>query len=171
MLTILQEVHVIFNIEIRRDAKIPLKRFRNYFKGFENIAAVREIFGEETNDVLNNLKVEFFSRRGYMGVSNDDGHLLVSANYLKNGDERDIYLDVIHELVHVRQHRSGIELPNDRFRYCDRPTEIEAFTVAVKEARRIGMKDNEIFEYLKTEWMTEDEVKKLAEALNVKCSL
>ena len=167
-LTVSYEGTIIFNIEIHRNVNIPLERFIDFFKGFEKVTAVREILGDETEKVLNELKVEFFSRRGYMGVSNDDGHLLVSANYLRNGDERDIYLDIIHELVHVKQHRDGVELHNHRFRYSDRPTEIEAFSHAVKEARRISMTDEEIYEYLKTEWMSEEDVKKLAEKLNVK---
>ncbi len=130
--------------------------------------AVRELFGDETDKVLKELKIEFFSRRGYMGVSNEDGHLMISAEYLRNGDERDIYLDIVHELVHVKQHRNGVELHDQRFGYCDRPTEIEAYGHAVKEARRIGMTDPEIYEYLRTDWMTEDDIKRLAFTLNVK---
>lgn len=159
---------MIFNVVIRRDVKISLKPFMSYFQGFEKIGAVREIFGDDTEKVLKDLKVEFFSRRGYMGVSNEDGHILVSADYLKNGDERDIYLDIIHELVHVKQHMDGAELTDNRFRYCDRPTEIEAFSHTVKEARRLGMTEKEIYEYLETDWMSAEEVKRLADALNVK---
>lgn len=161
------KVSVIYNVVIRRNAKIHLKRFNDFFEGFDKVGAVRELFGDETERVLKELKIEFFSRRGYMGVSNEDGHLMVSAEYLKNGDERDIYLDIIHELVHVKQHRNGIELHDPRYGYCDRPTEIEAFGHAVKEARRIGMTDAEIYEYLKTDWMTDEDVKKLASTLNV----
>lgn len=168
MLKVSCEATAIFNVIIRRDVDVPLKRFLDYFKGFEKVEAVRKIFGDETEKVLNDLKVEFFTRRGYMGVSNEDGHLLVSADYLKNGDERDIYLDIIHELVHVKQHMNGMELQDHRFAYCDRPTEIEAFSHAVKEARRLDMTDEEIYEYLKTDWMSEEDVKKLADALNVK---
>lgn len=103
-----------------------------------------------------------------MGVSNEDGHLMVSVDYLRNGDERDIYLDIVHELVHVKQHKNGLELHDHRFNYSDRPTEIEAYAHTVKEARRIGMTDAEIIEYLKADWMTNEEVKKLANTLNVK---
>ena len=47
----------------------------------EIIRASSEIFGNETEKVLSELKVEFFSARfGYMGVSDEDGHLVVSAN-------------------------------------------------------------------------------------------
>ena len=103
-----------------------------------------------------------------MGVSDEDGHLMISVDYLRNGDEQDIYLDIIHELVHVKQFRNGIELHDHRFSYPTRPTEIEAYAHTVKEARRIGMTDAEIYEYLKTEWLTNEEVKQLASTLNVK---
>jgi len=159
----------MFGVEMNRDVKVTLHRFTDYFKGFEKIGAVREIFGEETEKVLNNLKVEFYSsRRGYMGVSDQDGHILISAHYLKNGDERDLYLDIIHELVHVKQFLEGKELFENRWEYVDRPTEVEAYRHAVKEARRLGMTDKEIHRYLKTEWMSEDDLKRLAEAVGVK---
>jgi len=105
-----------------------------------------------------------------MGVSDQDGHILISAHYLKNGDERDLYLDIIHELVHVKQFLEGKELFENRWEYVDRPTEIEAYRHAVKEARRLGMTDKEIYLYLKTEWMSEDDLKRLAEATGVKIS-
>jgi len=162
----------MFGVEMNRDVKVTLHRFTDYFKGFEKIEAVREIFGEETEKVLSNLKVEFYSsRRGYMGVSDQDGHILISAHYLKNGDEKDLYLDIIHELVHVKQFLEGKELFENRWEYVDRPTEIEAYRHAVKEARRLGMTDKEIYKYLKTEWMTEDDLKKLADAVGVKAPL
>jgi len=159
----------MFGVEINRDVKVTLHRFTDYFKGFEKIEAVREIFGEETEKILNGLKIEFYSsRRGYMGVSDQDGHILISAHYLKNGDERDLYLDIIHELVHVKQFLEGKELFENRWEYVDRPTEVEAYRQAVKEARRLGMTDEEIYRYLKTEWMSEDDLKRLADAVGVK---
>jgi len=159
----------MFGVEINRDVKITLHRFTGHFKGFEKVEAVREIFGDDTEKVLNDLKVEFYSaRRGYMGVSDQDGHMLISAYYLRSGNERDLYLDIIHELVHVKQHLDGKELFENRWEYVDRPTEIEAYQHTVNEARRIGMRDEEILEYLKTEWMSEEELQKLARAVGVK---
>jgi hypothetical protein len=158
---------IINDVLIRRDAEIPLQRFTDHFKGFERVEAVRELFGDQTKKVLKNLKVEFSSRRGYMGVSSLDGHLIVSTRYLRNGDARDIYLDVIHELVHVKQFRNGIELHDRRFNYSNRPTEVEAYAHTVREARKIGMSEERIYEYLQTEWMSEEEVNQLADAVGV----
>lgn len=139
-----------------------------YFKGFENIGAVREVFGEETEKVLGNLKVEFAGIRGYMGVSETDGHLIIGARYLNEGSMVDIYLDVIHELVHVKQFMEGKELFDSDYAYIERPTEVEAYRHAVREARRLGMTDEGICEYLKTEWMSDDDLQRLAKTVGVK---
>ena len=156
------------NVEIPRSVPINKHRFGDYFKGFERVAAVREIFGNDTEKVLSEVEVEFFSSRfGYMGVSDEDGHLFVSSDYLKNGDSVGIYLDVIHELVHVRQFREGKELFDETYDYSDRPTELEAYRIAVKEARRLGMTYDEIFEYLKVTWLDEGEVRRLAKNVGV----
>jgi len=103
-----------------------------------------------------------------MGVSDEDGHLRVSANYLNNGELTDLYLDIIHELTHVRQFREGKKLFDDHYRYVERPTELEAFHRAVDEARRLGLTEKEIVEYLRTERMTDEEINVLARAVGVK---
>ena len=143
--------------------------FTDYFRGFEAVEAVRSLFGENTEEVLRNLKVEFTWMWGYMWI-NSDGHLMISSRYLNNGSRVDIYLDVIHELVHVKQFMEGKELFDSRYRYVERPTEIEAYNHAVKEARTMGLSDKRICEYLKTEWMSDDDLKRLAKTLNVVCS-
>lgn len=139
-----------------------------FFKGFEKVKAVQRVFGEKTEDVLRNLQVEFAGFRGYMGVSDVDGHIIISARYLNNGDLVDIYLDIIHELVHVKQFMEGKKLFDDRYSYVNSPTEIEAYRHTVEEARRLGLDDARICQYLKTEWISESELKKLAGALGVK---
>lgn len=108
--------------------------FTDYFRGFGKVEAVRRLFGERTEEVLRNLKVELTTIGGYMWVSDVDGHLVVSSNYLNNGDRVDIHLDVIHELVHVKQFMEGKELFDTHYGYTDRPTEIEAYRYAVEEA-------------------------------------
>ncbi len=156
------------NVKIPRNVKIATYPFIEYFKGFENIGAVREVFGEETEKVLGNLKVEFAGIRGYMGVSETDGHLIIGARYLNEGSMVDIYLDVIHELVHVKQFMEGKELFDSDYAYIERPTEVEAYRHAVREARRLGMTDEGICEYLKTEWMSDDDLQRLAKTVGVK---
>lgn len=142
--------------------------FLEYFKGFEKVEAVKRIFGQKTSEVLRNLKVDFIWA-GYMGVNDSNGHIVVNSNYLNNGDRTDIYLDVIHELVHVKQYLQGRELFDSHYDYVERPTEIEAYRYAVEEARRLGWNDAKICRYLKTEWMSNTDLKRLATTLGVSC--
>jgi len=148
--------------------KVSTYPFTDYFKGFDKVEAVRRIFGEKTEEVFRNLKVEF-TWIGYMWISDIDGHLIVNSRYLNNGDILDIYLDVIHELVHLKQFMEGKELFEGRFSYVERPTEIEAYRHAVEEARKLGLSDERICAYLMTEWMSDDDLKRLAKTLNVVC--
>ncbi len=143
--------------------------FSDYFKGFEDIEIIKQIFGEKTREVLGSLKVEFTWFGGYMGVNPFNGHLMVNPRYLNNGNRLDIYLDLIHELVHIRQFIEGKELFDTNHSYVERPTEIEAYTYAVREAKRLGKSNERICEYLKTEWMRDDDLKRLAKILLVKC--
>jgi len=102
-------------------------------------------------------------------VNPSNGHLIVNPDYLRNGDRVDIYLDVIHELVHVRQWMDGKSLFGGGYRYVERPTEVEAYRYTVEEARRLGLSDERICRYLKTEWMNADDLRQLAKTLEVEC--
>ena len=144
--------------------------FIDYFKGFERVEAIQRIFGDRTEEVLRSLQVDFFPMVGFMAVNGSNGHLMVNPRYLNSGDRLDVYLDVVHELVHVRQHMEGRGLFDSNYGYADRPTEVEAYRYAVEEARRLGVGDDRICEYLRTPWMSEDDLMRLARALNVKCS-
>jgi hypothetical protein len=155
-------------VEIERDATVTLRPFKDYFRDFEKVEAVKKIFGPETEEVLNKLKVEFFSAKfGYMSVSDEDGHLLISAHHLKNSEFRILYLDIIHELFHVKQFMEGKQLFQDEFEYVDSPIEVPAYKFTIEEAQRIGMSREEISEYLKVEWVTEEQHLRLLQTLGV----
>ncbi len=156
------------DVVVDRDAGPGTVPFTNVFKGFENVGAVKEIFGRRTKKVLEELSVELAEGRGYMRINDEKGSIVVNMKYLKEGNELHIYLDVVHELVHIRQHMEGKELWDKKYAYVDRPTEIEAYLAAVKEARRIGLKEDELVEYLKVEWVTEEEFSRMLRTLKVK---
>jgi len=141
--------------------------FSEYFKDFEKIEAVKGIFGDKTQEILNTLEVELSWVMGYMYVDGSDGHLVISKGYLSSGDKTDIYLDLIHELCHVKQFMDGKELFDPKYEYVDRPTEIEAYRYTVQEARRLGLSDERICLYLRTEWMSENDFRRLARSVNV----
>jgi hypothetical protein len=141
--------------------------FTEYFKGFDKLDVIKGIFGNETIQILNNLKVDITWFGRYMFVDDDSGHLVISSRYLRNGNRIDIYLDLIHELFHIKQFQEGKNLFDKNFSYVDRPTEIEAYSYTINEARRIGLSDKRILRYLKTEWINLDDLKKLAKTLDV----
>jgi hypothetical protein len=150
-------------ITINRGAPpVPLSPFTDYFKGFDKVQAVRSVFGDKTGRVLERLRVGFISNRYmFMGVSDRDGNLAVGTYHLKNSDLRTLYLDVIHELFHVKQftqdkeyfrreHQRYLKKTGfDTALYFKSPIEVPAYRHAVNEAKRIGMSYDEIAEYLK----------------------
>jgi hypothetical protein len=155
-------------VSIERKAPVRLLPFSRFFRGFDRVDAVRELFGRQTAQVLRGLKVEFFSSRfGYMGTSDIDGHLLVSTHHLKDSDFRTVYLDVVHELCHVRQFRRGQPLFYPKLNYVDAPSEIEAYAFTVREGRRLGMTDRELIEYLKMEWLEAKDLRRLARRMGL----
>ena len=143
--------------------------FTDYFKGLEKFHVVRQIFREQTEAVLRDLQVDFTWIGGYMGVNGSNGHLIVNIRYLHTGDRVDIYLDLIHELVHIKQFSEGKDLFDNKYSYVERPTEVEAYQYAVEEAKRLGLRDERICNYLKTEWMSDEAFTQLARTLNIKC--
>jgi hypothetical protein len=158
-------------ISIKRDTHISLYAFTDFFKGFEKVPRIRSLFGEKTTEILANLKVEFYSAKfGYMSVSDEDGHLLISAHHLKNATPEVLYLDVFHELHHVKQFFDGKELFSMEFEYVDSPVEIEAYKATVKEARRLGMSEEQIVEYLRVEWITEEQLERLVRAVGLRAA-
>jgi len=144
-------------------------RLPEIFDGLSDSPAMIELVKdpEERKLVLNETIVELVDSEGYMYVEQSDGRLVVGTQYLGQASEQFLYLDVIHELVHVRQFRDGANLYDSRFSYVDRPTEIEAYKLTVKEARRLGMSDSEIADYLLVDWITRKERDKLARRLGV----
>jgi hypothetical protein len=162
-----KKYNIASHIKIVRNIGSGTFSFNEIFLGFEKLAAVREIFGEKTDEMLANLKVEVFPRQGYMGVSDEDGHIFASQYYINKGELWSVYLDTIHELVHVRQFMEGKNLFDPAYSYVDRPTEIEAYQIGTLEARRIGLSEGEILEYLKVPWITRAQHVRLAESCGI----
>lgn len=87
--------------------------------------------------------------------------MMVSACYLNNGDLIDIYSDIIHKLIHVKQFMEDEKLFDDRYDYVVRPTEIEAYRRAVEEAHRLGLDDARICRYLKQNGLAKENCENL----------
>ena len=102
-----------------------------------------------------------------MFVGNNDGSITIGLNHLRTSPDDILYLDIIHELCHVKQYMEGRNLYDRTKSYVDRETEIEAYEITVQEARRIGLDDEAIAGYLRVSWITPEEHKRLVGRLNV----
>ncbi|MGI0027053.1 MAG: hypothetical protein ACREAD_04350 [Nitrosopumilaceae archaeon] len=134
------------------------------FDGLKQVSILAQVFKtkEELDDVFLKTKVIVEESDHYMYVKNDDASIVIGFRHLQNSDSKILYLDIIHELVHVMQQRQGIDLYDKSYAYVDRPTEIEAYEIAVLEAKNLGMNNEEILDYLLVEWITPEEHKRLA---------
>jgi hypothetical protein len=155
-------------VVIHRDVSAGSHSFKEVFEGFEKVGAVKSTFGKDCGKVLFDLEVEIEEGRGYMRINDKKGSVMVNSKYLKAGERNYIYLDVVHELVHIRQLMEGKELWDKKYAYVDRPTELEAYGVAVKEARRIGLSEKKIVDYLKVDWVSDEDFKRFLGSLGVK---
>jgi hypothetical protein len=145
---------------------------REIFSGLEDVEPLIKCVGGTPmlKQILDRTRVTLRDEDGYMYVNDGDGSLVVGLEYLKSGQLNHLYLDVIHELVHVRQFLQGRSLFDERYRYVDRPTEVEAYRCCVEEGRKMGMSEEEIAQYLYVEWITEKDHAKLLKTLGVKAS-
>lgn len=99
-------------------------------------------------------------------VSRDDV-VVASRSHLRQSSAMVLYLDILHELFHVVQRSDGRELWDEKYEYADRPTEVEAYLFAVNEARRLSAPETFLQEYLKVEWMSADDHRRLCEHVGV----
>ncbi len=111
--------------------------------------------------LLNQSRVRIQPGDGYTWVDDDAPAIVLTERYYRDGHAADLYLDLLHELTHLRQLAEGRNLWNKDYRYVDRPTEVEAYAVAVEEGRRLGMTEAEIIRHLSNPWISAADVKVL----------
>lgn len=157
-------------IKVNRDIQDGHYNLEDIFENLKSVEILLKVFKSKENidDVFEKTVVIVDGSSHYMHVQNEDASIVVGKDHLKNSEKKILYLDIIHELVHVKQQRQGLDLYDPSYLYVDRPTEVEAYEIAVEEARRLGMTDSEIFDYLHVEWISPDEHKRLASRVGLK---
>jgi hypothetical protein len=93
--------------------------------------------------------------------------IVVGAGHFRDSEPLIVYLDIYHELCHILQRHDGANLFEPGLSYVERPTEVEAYRFVVVEARRLGVSDAFIREYLRVEWITRREHLQLLATLDV----
>jgi hypothetical protein len=158
------------HFRLRRDLGVGVHPLVALAEGLEHARGLKVMVPDEAarRTFVASVEVHISPFNGYMWIDDNKGRVVVSADYLRNGEEQGIFLDLVHELVHIRQHREGMDLWDERFPYVDRPTEVEAYRIAVEEARELGFDDEQICEYLHVPWVSPEEHARLCATLSVK---
>jgi hypothetical protein len=156
-------------IKINRNATPGSYTLAEIFDGLIEVPILSKVFKtkKELDNVFSKTRVIVEESDHYMYVKNDDASIIIGIKHLKNSDSKILHLDIIHELVHVMQQRKGLDLYDKSFAYVDRPTEIEAYEIAVMEAKNLGMNNKEILDYLFVEWISPEEHKRLASHVGI----
>jgi len=95
---------------------------------------------------------------GFRMVETTDDVIVVAQSHLRNSPRMHVYLDIIHEFLHILQRKQGrIIWPRASLSYVDRPTEIEAYAFSIAEARRLGVPDSYLRAYLRAPWTSKRE--------------
>lgn len=116
----------------------------------------------EVEDLVRSARVRIRRLPGAVAFIDPDVPCIVfGRGYLRTGSTSNLYLDLLHELTHLRHLRQGFELWDARFDYVDRPTEIEAYAVAVGEGLRLGMTEAEVLDHLSSWWLGDGQVARL----------
>ncbi|HYB77317.1 MAG TPA: hypothetical protein VEE83_01380 [Thermoplasmata archaeon] len=93
--------------------------------------------------------------------------IVIGKSHLAESPPIVLFMDIFHELCHVIQRHGGANLWAPGVSYVKRWTELEAYRFVIEEARRLGVSDDFLRDYLRVEWITEDEHRQLLEALEV----
>ncbi len=150
-------------IKINRNITPGVYNLDEIFDGLKEVTVLTKVFKtkKELDDVFSKTSVIVEESDHYMYVKNNEAAIVIGLEHLKNSDSKILHLDIIHELVHVMQQRKGFDLYDKSYAYVDRPTEIEAYEIAVMEAKNLGMNKKEISDYLFVEWITPEQHKRL----------
>jgi hypothetical protein len=100
-------------------------------------------------------------------VSPTSDCIVVGKGHLGTSPALMLFMDIYHELCHVRQRRGGANLWEPGVSYVRRWTEIEAYRLVVDEAKSFGASNDFLREYLKVEWITAKEHRELLDELKV----
>lgn len=107
-------------------------------------------------------------RGGFKMIESTDEEIVVARDHLRRSPDIYLYLDIIHEFMHLFQRKHGRKLwLGLKVPYVDRPTEVESYAFSVVEARRLGVPDAYLRKYLHVTWVKRSEYLRLLEHVGV----
>jgi len=116
--------------------------------------------------LMKRARIWLLAKEGFCWIDETVPCIVLTQHYYQNGNDLDLYLDLLHELTHIRQIFEGRDVWEEKIPYHRRPTEIEGYAVAVAEGRRLGMDELAIIKHLSNPWMTTDQVAELLKSVN-----
>jgi len=148
---------------VNRSLGCGLHHYRLLLPRFEESPTVRRI---ETPDIpigplLDEARVKIKKGEGYLYVDVKIPAIILIEDYYHKANALDLYIDLAHELTHVRQMLEGKNIWDHSLDYVDRPTEIEGYAVAVEEGIRLGMTEEQVIQHLSNPWLSDEEVIRL----------
>jgi len=155
---------------VRRAIHIGEYKLTDVFAGLESSHSLLKVFGTKTQmtKIMKHLKLRVEPNDSGLWLDRDTGTICIGSKHLTTAKNDFLYLDAIHVLVHVRQFLEGRDLYDQAFEYVDRPTELEAYRMTVAEARRVGMNETEILNYLRMDAADDSELGKLMDRIGVR---
>lgn len=137
--------------------------YRLLLPRFEESPAVRRIATPSVpiGPLLDSARVKIKKGEGYLYVDVKIPAITLIEDYYHRANPLDLYLDLAHELTHLRQLAEGKNIWDHSLHYVDRPTEIEGYAVAVEEGLRLGMTEEDVMKHLSNPWMDDDEIARL----------
>jgi hypothetical protein len=148
---------------VNRALGVGMHPYRLLLPRFEESPVVRLIETPATpiGPLLDDARVKIKKGKGYLYVDVAIPAIALIEEYYQRANPLDLYLDLAHELTHLRQLAEGRNIWDHSLHYVDRPTEIEGYAVAVAEGIRLGMTDEQVTQHLANPWLNEDEVMRL----------
>ncbi len=148
---------------VNRTLGLGIHPYRFFLPRFEKSPAVRLIETPKIliGPLLDEARVKIKNGEGYCYVDVRIPAITLMEQYYHRGNPLDLYLDLAHELTHLRQLAEGRNIWDHSLHYVDRPTEIEGYAVAVAEGLRLGMTEEQVMQHLANPWLNDDEVMRL----------
>jgi hypothetical protein len=145
-----------------------IHKFSDVMPGLAKREVAGAIAGDrDVDELLDEARVVCFQGEGFPRVDDHTGHILCPNSYTRIHPPIVVYLDLVHELVHVRQIRDGLQVYHFPEPYVDWPTEQEAYRLTYEEAKRLGLSDRWFWEYLSVPWIDDEEIATLAKAIGM----
>ena len=111
--------------------------------------------------LMDAARVDIRPGKGFLWVDVSIPAIVLMEDYYRIAAPLDLYLDLVHELTHLRQFAEGQNIWDHSLDYVDRPTEIEGYALAVLEGIRLGMNEDDVVHHLSNPWMNSSEIARL----------